>query len=120
MGEKVRPSSPTDCTKDVACLNAAPLSQQLRNSVRHMRNNCKIQIKRSVRSRSSEASEPEVPPFDDVSEEEDDDVVFNDIAIDNTESVENLQKLERQIQAEKEKTESYMKELFSYLDSLED
>ena len=121
MGEKIRPSSPVDCTEDIDCLNTAPLSQHLRSSVRNMQNNCKIQIKTSNRSSSSGATEPEVTtPLDDVSEDDDDDV-FNDvITVNDSESVENLQRLEREIQAEKEKTESYMKELFSYLDSLED
>lgn len=123
MGEKIRPSSPVDCTENVNCLNAAPWSQQLRNSVRHMRNNCKIQIKTSNRSSSSETTEPELTnSLDDVSEDDDDnDNVFSDLTTGNdSESVENLQRLEREIQAEKEKTESYMKEIFSYLDSLED
>jgi len=123
MGEKILPSSPVDCTEDVNCLNIAPLSQQLRSSVRNMQNNCKIQIKTSNRSSSSDTTEPEVTaPLDDVSEDDDgDDDVFNDvITVNDSESVENLQRLEREIQAEKEKTESYMKEIFSYLDSLED
>lgn len=121
MGEKIRPSSPVDCTENVNCLNAAPLSQQLRNSVKQMRNNCKIQIKTSNRSSSSDTTEPEVASVpDDVSDDDDDDV-FNDvITVNDSESVENLQRLEREIQAEKAKTESYMKEIFSYLDSLED
>lgn len=119
MGEKIRPSSPVDCTENVNCLNLVPLSQQLRNSVRHMRNNCKIQIKTSNRSSSSETVESEITSVPDVSDDEDDDV-FNDVTtVNDSESVENLQRLEREIQAEKEKTESHMKEIFAYLDSLE-
>ena len=116
MGEETRPLSPTDCTENVECLNEAPLSQQLKNSVRHMRSNSKIQIKRRGRSQS-EISEP--APDEELSDEDEE---VDDVMLPARQSnhLEQLERLEREILQEKERTERYMSELFSYMNSLDE
>jgi len=118
MGENTRLLSPTDCTENVDCLNEAPLSQQLRNSIRHMRSNSKIQIKRRGRSQS-EISEPanDEESGDEEEEEEVDDVM---LPARQSNHLEQLERLEGEILQEKERTEKYMSELFSYMNSLDE
>jgi len=121
MGERTRPLSPHDITSDVPSFNGAPLSQQLRCSVRHMKSNSKIQIKSRGRSQSvcSEKAERDcrVRENENIYGDEADPLVN---AIDETaESVENLERLEKQIRLEKERTEQYLSELLHYLNTTE-
>ena len=110
-----------------------------------MRNNCNIKIKRSSRTHSEisetgEASSPSASRHlrsnnaevieneqeaSDLDDNDDDDVVFSDATLitsdmDPTESLEYLEMLQKKIETEKLKTETYMTEVFSYLNSLED
>lgn len=111
MGEHQIPHSMESC--NLSYFNSS-LSQQLKGSLRHMKNNCKIQIK----SRSSRAHSTRTRMSLELN---DHDIITSPLSAvsgRHCESREELMQLEKQIRQEKELAETYMAELQATLDSL--